>query len=123
MRNAFKNLVLAVAGLLAGVAAFAQVTTSSMSGRITDPSGPVPGATVVAVHQPTGAQFYAVTDAKGFYRLNSIAAGGPYKVTVSCMGYADAVFEGISVALSDNLVLDTELSEESLTLEGVQHAQ
>ena len=119
MRNALKNLLLAVAALLAGVAAFAQVTTSSMSGRITDPSGPVPGATVVAVHQPTGAQFYAVTDASGYYRLNNIAAGGPYKVTVACMGYADAVYEGVSVALSDNLVLDTVLAEESFTLEGV----
>ena len=52
-----------------------------MSGRITDESGPVVGATVVAVHEPTGSQFYSVTDAKGYYRLNSITAGGPYTVT------------------------------------------
>ncbi|MBP3203184.1 MAG: TonB-dependent receptor [Bacteroidales bacterium] len=119
MRNAFKSLSLSLMALFAGVLAYAQVTTSSMSGRITDEAGPVVGAAVVAVHQPTGSQFYSITDAKGYYRLNNITAGGPYTVTVSCMGYADAVFTDISVALSDNLVLDTVLAEETLTLEGV----
>ena len=119
MRNAFKSLTLSLLALLAGVALFAQVTTSSMSGRITDETGPVVGAAVVAVHQPTGSQFYSITDAKGLYRLNNITAGGPYTVTVSCMGYADAVFSGISLALSDNLVLDAVLAEETFTLEGV----
>ncbi len=119
MRNAMKSLMLTCIAMLASIVAFAQVTTSSMSGRITDEAGPVVGATVVAVHQPTGSQFYAVTDAKGYYRLNNITAGGPYTVTVACMGYADAVFKDITVALSDNLVLDTTLAEETLTLEGV----
>ncbi len=119
MRNAFKSLSLTLMALFTGVMAFAQVTTSSMSGRITDETGPVVGAAVVAVHQPTGSQFYSITDAKGYYRLSNITAGGPYTVTVSCMGYADAVFTDVSVALSDNLVLDTVLAEETLTLEGV----
>ena len=119
MRNAFKSLTLTCMAMLVGVVAFAQVTTSSMSGRVTDEVGPVAGATVLAVHQPTGSQFYAITDAKGYYRLNGITAGGPYTVTVACMGYADNVFTDISVALSDNLVLDTVLAEENLTLEGV----
>jgi hypothetical protein len=117
MKNASKSLMLTCLSLLVSVIAFAQVTTSSMSGRVTDVVGPVVGATVLAVHQPTGSQFYAVTDAKGYYRLNGITAGGPYTVTVACMGYADTVFKGINVALSDNLILDATLTEESLTLE------
>ena len=72
MKNAFKSLMLTCMTMLVSVIAFAQVTTSSMSGRITDEAGPVVGATVVAVHQPTGSQFDAVTDAKGYYRLNGI---------------------------------------------------
>ena len=117
MKNASKSLMLTCLSLLVSVIAFAQVTTSSMSGRVTDEVGPVVGATVLAVHQPTGSQFYAVTDAKGYYRLNGITAGGPYTVTVACMGYADAIFKGINVTLSDNLVLDTTLSEETLSLD------
>ena len=119
MKNAIKSLMLTCVSMLVSVIAFAQVTTSSISGRISDANGPVVGATVLAVHEPTGSQFYSVTDAKGYYRLNSITAGGPYTVTVACMGYANAVFKDITVALSDNLVLDTTLAEESLTLEGV----
>ena len=119
MRKALKSLMLTCLAFLLSVTALAQVTTSSMSGRITDNQGPVVGAAVVAVHQPTGSQFYAITDAKGYYRLNNITSGGPYVVTIQCMGYADAVFKDINVALSDNLVLDTSLAEESLTLEGV----
>ena len=60
MKNVFKSLMLTCIALLVSVIAFAQVTTSSMSGRITDESGPVVGATVVAVHQPTRSQFDAV---------------------------------------------------------------
>ncbi len=118
MRNAIKSLLLAVVMVLAGAFAHAQVTTSSISGRITDVNGPVPGAVVTALHQPTGSQFYAVTDTKGYYRLNNITSGGPYTVTMSCMGYADEVFTGVSVALSDNLVIDATMAEESMTLEG-----
>ena len=76
MRNAFKSLLLTCITMLVGIVAFAQVTTSSMSGRVSDQTGPVVGATVLAVHQPTGSQFYAITDARGYYRLNSITSGG-----------------------------------------------
>ena len=113
-----KMLSLAVAALI-GVSAYAQVTTSSMSGKITDENGPVAGATVVAVHQPTGSQFYAVTGSNGAYRLNNITAGGPYEVTVSCLGYVSVIYSGVTASLSDNVTLDAVLEEESLELNAV----
>ncbi len=119
MKKAIKLLVVSLASLFLAAPVFAQVTTSSMSGKITDDLGPVVGAAVVAVHQPTGSEFYAITDPNGRYVINSITAGGPYKVTVSCLGYHDFVFTGIEVALSDNAVLNAKLVEESMTLEGV----
>ena len=115
----FKKLFTAVAALLLGTVAFAQVTTSSISGKVSDANGPLAGAYVIALHQPTGSNYYAVTDAKGYYRINSITPGGPYKVTVSCMGYTDAVFTDVSVALSDNAVIDVQLEDASLSLEAV----
>ena len=39
MRNAFKSLLLAFTTLIAGTVAYAQVTTSSLSGIITDEKG------------------------------------------------------------------------------------
>ncbi len=54
-------------------AAFAQVTTSTMSGRISEQNGsPIPGATVVAVHTPSGSQYYAITDNSGNYRIQNM---------------------------------------------------
>ena len=119
MKKAIKLLVVSLASLLLTAPVFAQVTTSSISGKITDDLGPVVGAAVVALHQPTGSEFYAITDQNGRYVISSITAGGPYKVTVSCLGYHDFVFTGIEVALSDNAVLNAKLVEESMQLEGV----
>ncbi len=110
MNHNFQRFVTAFAALLMGVMAFAQVTTSSISGKVSDAQGAVPGVTIVAVHQPTGSQYYAVTDKNGVYRLNSITAGGPYVLTVSCLGYADVIYTDVNVALSDNAVIDVHLT-------------
>ena len=119
MNQNFKRFVSVLAAMLLGLVAFAQVTTSSISGKVSDANGALPGAYVVAVHQPTGSHYYAVTDTKGYYRINSITPGGPYVVTVTCMGFTDAVFTDVSVALSDNAVIDVRLEEASLSLDAV----
>ena len=120
MKQLFKSLSLSFLATLFAVSAFAQVTTSSLGGRVADGKGePLPGATVLAVHQPTGAQFYAISDAKGYYKLNNVTAGGPYKVTFSCLGFTEQVYTGVTLALSDNAIINVNLDEESLSLEGV----
>ncbi len=119
MKKAFKALLLSVSAMFFVVSAYAQVTTASMSGKVSDANGPVAGVAVIAVHQPTGSQYYAVTDASGRYYLNNVMAGGPYKVTMSCLGYTDAIFKDVNLALSDNFVINAELREESLNLDAV----
>ena len=119
MNQFFKRIVISLAAVFAGVMAFAQVTTSSISGKVSDANGALPGVTILALHEPTGTQYYAITDEKGFYRLNNIQAGGPYKMTVSCLGYTEMIYTDINVALSDNAVIDVVLQEESLALDAV----
>ena len=119
MKKAFKFLLSSISAMLLVVTAFAQVTTSSMSGKVEDQAGPLQGVVVIAVYQPTGSQYHAVTDASGYYRLNNIAPGGPYKVTFTCLGYTDVVYQDVSVALSDNFVINTSLQEESMELAAV----
>ena len=46
-----------------------QVTTSNMSGRVTDAEGTVIGATVVATHEPSGTTYGTVTNRDGRYNL------------------------------------------------------
>lgn len=119
MIHFLKRVVITLAATLISVAAFSQVTTSSISGKVSDNNGALPGVTVLALHQPTGTQYYAVTDDKGYYRLNSIVAGGPYKLTIECLGYATAIYTDVNVALSDNAVINVVLQEESLALDAV----
>ena len=70
MKQLFKALCLTVVAMLSATAMFAQVTTSSMSGKVVDPSGEaVVGATVVATHTPSGTQYYALADESGLFRI------------------------------------------------------
>lgn len=97
-------------------ATHAQVTTSSMSGRVTDKDGAVIGATVVATHEPSGTTYGTVTNMDGRYTLNGMRVGGPYKVEVSYIGYGKSVTEGITLRLGDNYVHNVSMQEETVAL-------
>ena len=57
-----KKLLLSMLSLFAAGALFAQVTTSGLNGTVTDQAGePLVGATVIAVHTPSGTQYGTVT--------------------------------------------------------------
>ena len=87
MKKLLKNLLLTVSALLVAVTSIAQVTTSSMDGIITDENGEaLAGAAVVAVHVPSGTQYFAIANAEGRYVINGMRTGGPYKVEISFIG-------------------------------------
>ena len=94
----------------------AQVTTSSMSGRVTDAEGAVIGATVVATHVPSGTTYGTVTNLEGRYNLNGMRVGGPYSVEVTYIGYGKSVAENLTLQLGQNYVHNVELREEATTL-------
>lgn len=99
----------------------AQVTTSSMSGFITDENGgALLGATVVAVHQPSGTRYGTVTNEDGRYTLPGMRVGGPYQVTVSYVGYQEIVKNNVFLSLGTAATLDFKLQEEAVNIEGVE---
>ena len=103
--------------VLVGITAFAQVTTSSLNGKVTDANGaPVPGAAVVAVHTPSGTQYYAVVNAEGRYAINGMRSGGPYKVEVSCLGYQTVTFTDVTLQLAESYSLNASLKDDSQML-------
>ncbi len=100
---------------------FAQgVTTSALGGKVTDNTGgPLPGANVIAVHQPSGTTYGATTDFDGFYRISGMRTGGPYTVTISYVGFGDAKKENLSLGLGQTYRFSTQMVEEANALEQV----
>ena len=113
MRKALKSILLAFTTLIAGSVAYAQVTTASLNGRITDQKGEtVIGAAVVATHTPSGTIYGAITNSDGRYVLQGMRTGGPYVVEVSCLGYQTVQYTDIKLALGENYVLDGTLNDD-----------
>ena len=70
MKQSFRRVLALVGGaVLSIICAFAQVTTSSISGRISDSEGIVVGAAVITTHVPSGTTYYATTDRNGALSL------------------------------------------------------
>ncbi|WP_372649861.1 carboxypeptidase regulatory-like domain-containing protein [Draconibacterium sp.] len=97
----------------------AQVTTSSMSGRVTDAEGAVIGATVVATHTPSGTTYGTVTNVEGRFNLNGMRVGGPYNVKITFIGYGAFTQNNITLSLGENYVMNVVLTEEALSIDEV----
>lgn len=102
--------------------AFAQgSTTSALSGSVVDEKGEgLPGATVIAIHEPTGSRYGASTRGDGRYNIVNMRVGGPYKVTVSFVGYKESVQSGISLTLASELRQNFKLELNQAQLEEVK---
>ena len=87
--------------LSVAVSAVAQVTTSALSGQVKADGEAIVGATIKAVHEPSGSKYLAVTNEKGRYSIQGMRVGGPYKVEISFIGYEDRIFNGISLQLGE----------------------
>lgn len=104
------------AWLLGGAPAAAQtVTTGSIDGVVTDAQGGVlPGATVSAVHTPTGTTYEAVTGPDGHYTILNVRVG-PYTITANMTGFKQEQQENVAVALGETRSADFTLQLETLT--------
>ena len=114
MKQSIKCLVAAFAAMLVSVAAFAQVTTSSLSGRAIDANGePVVGVAVIATHTPSGTVYGVTTNEAGRYTINGMRSGGPYTVQFSCLGYQTVNYTDVNLQLAETSSLNATLAEDS----------
>ena len=112
-----KKLLTFFMAMIASISLMAQVTTSSISGKITDNNkATLPGATVVATHTPSGSQYYAVADANGNYRLLNIRPGGPYTIEYRMVGFQTVKQEGVVATLGETKILNVRMNEEAIGL-------
>ncbi|MCK6600781.1 MAG: carboxypeptidase regulatory-like domain-containing protein [Bacteroidetes bacterium] len=106
--------------MLAGSAFGQGVTTSALNGNVTGNTGEVLiGATVIAVHVPTGTVYGTTTRYDGNYNITNMKPGGPYSVKVTYIGFKTEEKSGINLQLSQNLKLNFVLSAQDITTEEV----
>ena len=115
-----KKLFTFFVAMIASISLMAQVTSSSISGKITDANrAALAGATVVATHVPSGAQYYSVADANGNYRLLNIRPGGPYRLEFRMVGFQTSVENNVSATLGETKILNVRMNEEAIGLDEV----
>lgn len=86
---------------------WAQVTTASITGTVTDSNNnPIGYASVVATHIATGTNYGTSTNIDGKYHLDGLKVGGEYVVTFSCVGYKDSAIDNIYPSLGETMQLN-----------------
>ena len=114
MKQTIKCLIAAFAAMLMSVAAFAQVTTSALGGRVVDANGqPVIGVAVIATHTPSGTVYGVTTNEAGRYTINGMRSGGPYSVEFACLGYQTVTYTDLTLQLAETSSLNATLNEDS----------
>lgn len=89
MRHLYAASAIALALSATATAVVAQETTSSIRGSVTGAEGaPAIGASVSAVHEPSGTTANATVNGAGAFNLTGLRPGGPYTVTVTAPGFA-----------------------------------
>ncbi|SDG39437.1 TonB-dependent receptor [Chitinophaga filiformis] len=123
----FKKCLSAIIGLISlPMLLFAQETTSEIHGQVKDGQTGVPGAVVIALHNPTGTKYMTTTRKDGRYNVPNVRVGGPYTISVSYIGYKDQKIENVILSLGQeytgdfNIVPDTKQLNEVVVKSGKQ---
>lgn len=108
-RNCHLTLLALFVTLLATFTAQAQLSTATLFGTITDTSGAaVANATVTVIQTDTNFTRTLTTKEDGSYRAEFLPIG-PYKITVSAMGFKTLERSGIALSVMQNAELSLAL--------------
>ena len=77
--------------------AYAQETSSVVRGTVAGPRGPIAGATVTVVHEPSGTTLLTTTSGDGTFAANGLRVGGPFTVTVDAPGFESAQISDLNL--------------------------
>ncbi|MDF2158952.1 carboxypeptidase regulatory-like domain-containing protein [Algoriphagus sp. CAU 1675] len=120
-QNLLKNMLTMFFIVLSTGWAMSQgVTTANIQGSVMDSSGEsLPGANIVATHEPSGTRYGAVSNLEGRFVLSNMRVGGPYTVRISFVGFEDRTFEGIVLGLGQTYTINATLSD-GMELEAIE---
>lgn len=98
----------------------AQSTDASINGAVTDLAGdPVPSATVQLLNESTGFSTATITNLNGKFNFVQLPLGGPYRLTVSSIGYNTQKKTGIALSQGAKIIFDIKLSDATTELDEV----
>ncbi len=96
------------------------ITTAAITGEVVEDNGePLVGATVVAVHVPSGTQYGTITNSSGRFTLPNMRVGGPYNLKISYIGFQEFIERGIQLNLGQTQQVTAKLRE-GVELSGVE---
>jgi hypothetical protein len=99
---------------------FGQITTSTISGIVKDQKGQIiPGATIHATHNPTGTNYYSVSNKSGVFVIPAVRVGGPYIIHASFVGYKKGELKDVNTSLGLTENVEFVLFEEATQLSEV----
>jgi len=115
-------------GIVTGLSApaAAQEVSSSIRGTVDTQGNAVAGAKVTIVHEPSGTRSTTTTDSDGSFSAGNLRIGGPFSVTVSAPGFADAKVTDVYLQAGQPFRLPVSLeatSEIVVTAEAVSGAR
>ncbi len=117
LKQRFYIAALAMIAAFIATPAMAQLSSSSIAGKVTDATGdPVSGATVVVVHNPTGLRRETLSQDNGAYLASGLRPGGPYTVTITRDGYQGDQIEEVYTRLQETYSLNVEMLASSADL-------
>ncbi|HEX4640604.1 MAG TPA: carboxypeptidase-like regulatory domain-containing protein, partial [Chthoniobacterales bacterium] len=86
------------------------ITSSSLSGTVTDASGnPVVGASITAIDTSSNTRYESVTRAGGRWDISAVRTGGPYRVTATANGVSRSK-SGIYTTLEQSTEVNLQLT-------------
>ena len=118
--NMKKAIMMSLLSLYVTLASFGQITTSALSGVVKNEKGDaLVGASVEAVHQPTGSVYRSTTNKSGLYTIPAVRPGGPYVIKVSFVSYKTQEITDVNTQLGLTSNINIVLVDEVKSLQGV----
>jgi hypothetical protein len=96
------------------------LTTAGFRGRVTAVDGTIlKSANITATHIPTQTISGTVSLEDGYFYIPNLTPGGPYRLNCNFIGYHEARYDEIFLALGENKIVNFIMEPKTLTMEAV----
>jgi hypothetical protein len=117
MRRVLSTLFISLLFLMGVTHVVAQETTAEIQGVVVDDKGVgLAGATISAVHVPTGTLYNTTSRKDGRYNLPNVRVGGPYRIRVTFVGFKEESMEDITLGLGQVYKADFNMAQNTSNL-------